>query len=80
MEEITIKFSEAANKPIASYDYDIDPTTGELVSEAAPMSMNQFIDDISDLSDKISQQSLIVTDSFQKLAEFAQQLSERKKQ
>ena len=81
MEEITIKFSEAVNEPIASYDYDIDPTTGELVSEAtSSLSMNQFIDDISDLSDKISQQSLIVTHSFQKLAEFAQQLSERKKQ
>ena len=78
MEEITIEFSEAVLEPIASYDYDIDPTTGELVSEATPMSMNQFIEDISELSDKISQQSLIVTDSFQKLAEFAQQLSRKK--
>lgn len=42
--------------------------------------MNQFIDEITSLCDRISQQSLIVTNCFQKLAKFAQQLSERKKQ
>ena len=82
MGEITIESSEAVLEPIDSYDYDIDPITGQAVeNEATPssLSMNQFVGDITDLSNKISQQSLIVTDSFQKLAEFAQQLSERKK-
>ena len=82
MGEITIESSEAILEPIDSYDYDLDPITGQLVenSEAAPslLLMNQFIGNITDLSNKISQQSLIVTDSFQKLAEFARQLSERK--
>ena len=67
-----------------SYDRDLEAFAGQLVenSEAVPslLLMNQFIGNITDLSDKISQQSLIVTDSFQKLAEFARQLSERKEQ
>ena len=81
IKEITIESSEAVLEPIDSYDYDIETITEQTVSEAAPssLSMNQFVSDITDLSEKISQQSLIVTDSFQKLAEFAQQLSERKK-
>ena len=85
MGEITIESSEAILEPIDSYDYDVDPITGQLVESsmgAAPnlLLMNQFIGDITNLSDKISQQSLIVTDSFQKLAEFARQLSEKKSQ
>ncbi|MEM7593865.1 MAG: GAF domain-containing protein, partial [Cyanobacteria bacterium P01_A01_bin.83] len=83
MGEITIESSAAILEPIDTYDYDLDPTTGQLVesSKTAPslLLMNQFIGDITDLSHKISQQSLIVTDSFQKLAEFAKQLSEPKK-
>ena len=83
MGEITLEVSEVTLEQIDSYDYDLDVITGQLTKgpEPAPSSllMNQFIGDITDLSDKISQQSLIVTDSFQKLAEFAQQLSERKK-
>ena len=83
MGEIILEASEVTLEPIDSYDYDLDVITGQLTkgSEPAPslLLMNQFIGNITDLSDKISQQSLIVTDSFQKLAELAQQLSERKK-
>ena len=84
MGEITIESSEAILEPIDSYDRDLNPLAGQLVenSEAAPslLLMNQFIGDITNLSEQISQQSLIVTDSFQKLAEFARQLSKKKKQ
>ncbi len=83
MGEITLEAREITLEPMDSYDYDLDVITGQLTKSSKPEPslplMNQFIDDITDLSDKISQQSLIVTDSFQKLAEFAQQLSERKK-
>ena len=83
MGEITLEASEVTLEPIDSYDYDLDVITGQLTkgTESAPslLLMNQFIGNITDLSDKISQQSSIVTDSFQKLAELAQQLSERKK-
>jgi methyl-accepting chemotaxis protein PixJ len=80
MGEITLLDSEVVLEPMTSYDYDLE---GKLIktSESVPsvLLMNQFIGDITGLSDKISQQSLIVTDSFRKLAEFAQQLSERKR-
>ncbi|NJK57077.1 MAG: hypothetical protein HC939_14245 [Pleurocapsa sp. SU_5_0] len=80
MGEITLLDSEVTLEPMDSYDYDLE---GKLIktSESVPslLLMNQFIGDITSLSDKISQQSLIVTDSFRKLAEFAQQLSECKK-
>ena len=83
MGEITLEVSEVTLEPTNSYDYDLDVITGQLTKSSEPepslLLMNQFIGDITDLSDKISQQSLIVTNSFQKLAEFAQQLSERKK-
>ena len=82
MGEITIEAREVTLETMDSYDYDLDVITGQLTkdSESAPSLLltNQFIGDITDLSDKISQQSLIVTDSFRKLAEFAQQLSEPK--
>ena len=39
--------------------------------------MNQFVGEIANLSHQISQQSLAVNDSFQKLAKFAKQLSRR---
>ena len=57
--------------------------TGEFVENLPERSkviiMNQFEGDISELSKRISQQSLFVTESFQKLATFAKQLSEEDK-
>ncbi len=83
MGEITLEVSEVTLEQTNSYDYDLDVITGQLTETSEPepslLLINQFIGDITDLSDKISQQSLIVTNSFQKLAEFAQQLSKRKK-
>ncbi len=82
MGEIILEASEVTLEPMDSYDYDLDVITGDLTksSESEPRLLltNQFIGDITEVSDQISQQSLIVTDSFRKLAEFAQQLSERK--
>ena len=79
MEEITIEYSEAVLEPIESDDRELDPITESNNLKTAPnLPMNQFVGDLSDLSDKISQQSSIVTDSFQKLAQLAKQLSEDK--
>ncbi|MEM8832661.1 MAG: GAF domain-containing protein, partial [Cyanobacteria bacterium P01_G01_bin.19] len=84
MGEIAIESSEAILEPIDDYDRDLYATTEQLAEDSNTppnlLMMNQFIGDITDLSDKISQQSSIVTDSFQKLAEFAQQLSEDREQ
>ncbi len=61
--------------------FELDLITGQFVepSPSAPnlTLMNQFVGEISNLSAQISQQSLLVTESFQKLATFAKQLSER---
>ena len=77
MEEITLEASEVTLEPSNSYDYDL---TGKVIhsSDPAPSSLalNQFVDEITNLSGQISQQSLFVTESFQKLARFAQQLAE----
>ena len=77
MGEITLEASEVSLEPTNSYDYDL---TGKLIhsSDSAPSSLavNQFVDEITNLSGQISQQSLFVTESFQKLARFAKQLAE----
>ena len=67
-------------KPVIQYNLEPEVIVGQLVeSSETPNSvlMNQFVDEMSDLSERVSQQSLFVTESFQKLAEFAKQLSER---
>ncbi|MBE9046419.1 GAF domain-containing protein [Pleurocapsales cyanobacterium LEGE 10410] len=60
---------------------EVQIITGELVehteSESGSESIDQFAGEISNLSNQISQQSSIVTESFQKLATFARQLSEK---
>ena len=77
MGEITLEASEVTLEPTNSYDYDL---TGKLIhsSDSAPSSLalNQFVNEITNLSGQISQQSLFVTESFQKLARFAKQLAE----
>ncbi len=77
MREITLEASKVTLEPNNNYDYDL---TGKLIpsSDSAPSSvvLNQFVDEITNLSGQISQQSLFVTESFQKLARFAKQLAE----
>ena len=77
MGEITLEASEVTLEPSNSYDYDL---TGQLIrssdSEPSSLALNQFVDEITNLSGQISQQSLFVTESFQKLARFAKQLAE----
>ena len=63
------------------HNSEVQVITGELVenteSESSSKLINQFAGEISNLSSQISQQSLIMTESFQKLATFARQLSEK---
>jgi methyl-accepting chemotaxis protein PixJ len=81
MGEITVEADEITLEPIKNYSSELDLITGQFVdqSESAPslILMNQFIGEITNLSGQISEQSLFVTESFQKLATFAKQLSER---
>jgi methyl-accepting chemotaxis protein PixJ len=81
MGEITIEANEITLESINNHSSELDLITGQLVesSESAPslVLMNQFIDEITNLSGQISEQSIFVTKSFQKLATFAKQLSER---
>jgi GAF domain-containing protein len=81
MGEITVEADEITLEPINNYSSELDLITGQFVdqSESAPslILMNQFIGEITNLSGQISEQSLFVTESFQKLATFAKQLSER---
>ena len=79
MEEITIEYSEAILEPIEGYDYDLDLTVIDNKTVPSLPPTNQFAGDLTNISDKISQQSSIAVDSFQKLAELAKQLSEDKK-
>ncbi len=80
MGEITVEADEITLEPIKNYSSELDLITGQFVdqSESAPslILMNQFIGEITNLSGQISEQSLFVTESFQKLAAFAKQLSE----
>ena len=81
MGDITVKAREITLDPINNPELNL--ITGQLMesSESVPslIVMNQFVGDITNLSDRISEQSLFVTESFQKLATFAKQLSEREK-
>ena len=80
VEDITIEAEEiidSVNNPESA------PIVGEFV-EKTPSTFNVTIDlrsggDISELSDRISRQSLSITESFQKLATFAKELSEKDK-
>ena len=73
-EEITL---DSENNPETAF------ITGEFVEKSPAISklisLNQSEGDITELSDRISKQSLFVTESFQKLATFAKQLSEKDK-
>ena len=83
MKEITVEADDYTIKSSDNFNSEVNPQGGELVeknSDSTPslLLMNQFVVEITNLSNQISQQSLSVTDSFQKLAELAQQLSEHK--
>ena len=82
MRDIIIEPNEITLNSINNYNSELDLVTGQLVkqdeSEPSLLLMNQFVREITNLSAQISQQSLFVTKSFQKLAAFAKQLSERK--
>ncbi|MEN9871381.1 MAG: hypothetical protein RLZZ171_2373 [Cyanobacteriota bacterium] len=83
MGEIIVEASEITLNPPNKYNPELDFITGQFAerSQSAPslILMNQFIGEITNLSSQISQQSLFVTESFQKLAAFTRQLSERDK-
>ena len=82
MGDITVEAREITLDPLNNYSSEPEIITGKVIesSELAPSSiaMDRFVGDIANLSDQISQQSLFVTESFQKLAMFAKQLSEKK--
>ena len=81
--EIIVAADEISLEPAIRYNLEPEVITGQLIesSQTTPNTvlMNQFVGEMSDLSERISQQSLFVTESFQRLAEFAKQLSEREK-
>ena len=86
MGEITLEATEIISNPVNTpnnYHPELDLVTG-IVERSQPAPnlslMNQFVGEITHLSDRISQQSLYVTESFQKLAAFAKQLSENSEQ
>jgi methyl-accepting chemotaxis protein PixJ len=83
MGEIILEGSEITLNPPNKYNPELDVITGQFAerSQSAPslILMNQFIGEITNLSGQVSQQSLFVTESFQKLAAFAKQLSEQDK-
>ena len=83
MGEIILEATEIISNPINTlnnYHPELNVVRGEIVERSQPAPnlslMNQFVGEITHLSDRISQQSLYVTESFQKLAAFAKQLSE----
>ncbi len=81
--ESILTVGEITLSPVNNHTPELDFIQGQLVekSQSAPSLnlMNQFVGEITNLSEQISQQSLVVTESFQKLATFAKQLSEREK-
>ncbi|MBW4533524.1 MAG: GAF domain-containing protein [Pleurocapsa minor HA4230-MV1] len=83
MGEINVEVSEITLNPPNIYNPELDFITGQFTesSQSAPslILMNQFIGEITNLSSQISQQSLFVTESFQKLAAFTRELSEQDK-
>ena len=80
IEEITVEAEEIIDLENNS---ELATITGEFVEKLPASSqvinLNQSEGDITELSDRISQQSLFVTESFQKLAILAKQLSEKDK-
>ena len=83
MGEVTLEANEIISPPQSNahnYYPELELITGEIVDKSPSTSnlllMNQFVGEITNLSERISQQSLYVTKSFQKLAAFAKQLSE----
>ena len=77
-EAVIIENDEMPLQPVHQPQSEIDRVTGQIVSNQSSNSsllMNQFVAEIANLSDRMSQQSLAVTHSFQKLAAFAKQLS-----
>ena len=80
IEEITVEVEEIIDLENNS---ELATITGEFVEKLPASSqvinLNQSEGDITELSDRISQQSLFVTESFQKLAILAKQLSEKDK-
>ncbi len=84
MGDITIEASEITLDSVNEYNSELDFMRGQLVesdlSVPSLILMNQFVGEITNLSERISQQSLFVTESFQKLAAFAKQLSEHEEQ
>jgi methyl-accepting chemotaxis protein PixJ len=83
MGKIILEGSEITLNPVNKYNPELDLIRGQFAekSQSAPslILMNQFIGEITNLSGQISQQSLFVTESFQKLAAFTRQLSEQNK-
>ncbi len=79
MGEITVEANEITLEAIDNYSSELN-LTRQFVEKSEPLKssnlMNQFFGEITNLSSQISQQSLFVTQSFQKLAAFAKQLSE----
>jgi methyl-accepting chemotaxis protein PixJ len=84
MGEIIIETNEVAFKPTKNLDFEQNAIAGQIVqgTESAPslMLMNQFVEEIANLSGRISQQSVVVTNSFKKLAAFAKELSINKEE
>jgi GAF domain-containing protein len=66
-------------EPIKNPNSEVKAIAGQVVRGTEPSQsltlMNQFVEEIAKLSEQISQQSIAVTVSFQKLAAFAQELS-----
>ena len=77
-----VEISEITSSSPKNY-FEAELITGELIesseSTTDPAPADRFAGEIIDLSDRISQQSSSVTESFQKLAALAKQLSEKEK-
>ena len=70
--DITVEAKEIASEPVL--------IAGQLVKtnlDNNVILVDQFVGEITNLSERITQQSLFVTESFQKLAAFAKELSEK---
>ncbi len=84
MGEIIIETNEVAFKPTKNLDFEQNAIAGQIVqgTESAPslILMNQFVEEIANLSGRISQQTVVVTNSFKKLAAFAKELSINKEE
>ena len=79
IEEITVEAKEIIDLENNSETATIREFVEKLPASSQVINLNQSEEDISELSERISQQSLFVTESFQKLAILAKQLSEKDK-